>query len=212
MTNEVTKPNLTVQDGFDVDEQIDRRLIQGAIVKFVDGKWTMGGEPWPADTRVIVVDGLRAIQRWQAQKPIETFMDLPLPDLDNLNSKIPEEQWETDRDGNLRKPYQLNHVIYLLDPLTAAKFTSINSTIGQKVAYERLQDSIKMMRKLRGAHVSPIVKLSTTMMKTKRGLKQRPDLVIVDWIQFGPAQLPANEVKAIAPPSTGEIIDDEIPF
>jgi len=73
------------------------------------------------------------------------------------------------------------------------------------------------MRRIRGEHVYPIFKLHSAAMKTRFGIKQRPDFAIVDWTLLGPEQLPSSgEVKAIgapvAPPTAAEIIDDQIPF
>ena len=55
-------------------------------------------------------------------------------------------------------------------------------------------------------------------MKTKFGVKQRPEFIIHDWRYLGPA-IPNTEVKAIEhigepvkPPTTAEIFSDDLPF
>jgi hypothetical protein len=81
--------------------------------------------------------------------PIETITELPLPDADALNGAIPEAEWELGIDGKPRPPWQLNYVVYLLNPHDASVFTSINATTGQRIAFERLVDKMKFMRALR---------------------------------------------------------------
>jgi hypothetical protein len=49
------------------------------------------------------------------------------------------------------------------------------------------------MRKLRGENVYPVIMLSSKSMKTKSGIKQRPDFEIVDWRTLG------GSAPAIAP-------------
>jgi hypothetical protein len=74
------------------------------------------------------------------------------------------------------------------------------------------------MRMLRGSRVVPLVTLGAAQMKTKFGVKQRPDFVIVDWRDFGvTAQaLPAPEQKALGKPvsavSVAEELNDSINF
>jgi hypothetical protein len=69
------------------------------------------------------------------------------------------------------------------------------------------------MRRVRGTHVYPVVNLSVAPFKTKYGTKVRPHLIVIDWVMFGPPQLPASDgIKSIEAPKAAEIIDDEIPF
>ena len=64
------------------------------------------------------------------------------------------------------------------------------------------------MRKLRGPHVVPIVTVGSAPMKTHWGQKMRPDFRIVGWKGLA-AEQPL--LKPVAPPSTAELIDDELP-
>jgi hypothetical protein len=211
MSNDVAKTNdLVSHDGFDLYDEPDARLVQGTIAKFADGKWTIDGNPWPG-TALVAVDCLRVIQRWKDQKPIEVIRE-PLPDLEQLNKSVPVQEWELDLNGQPRPPYQLYLAIYGLDLKSMARFTIINSTIGLRIAFGHLVDSVRMARRVRGNHVLAVFKLGSAPMKTRFGLKQRPDFPVIDFVQFGPEQLPAdNGIKSIEAPKAAEIIDD-IPF
>src|SRR5262245_30808902 len=149
----------------------DDRIIRGDIIKFIDGRWTKGGEPFNTDTALVVIGTRRILQRWQDQQLVESIIDEPLPDVEKLNDKIPRDEWGTTPDGNERAPWQLNYVVYFLDPM-ASIYTSINSTKGHRAAYERLTERIDWMRALQKRHVWPVVKLSAVKF-TK--LKMRPD-------------------------------------
>jgi hypothetical protein len=74
--------------------------------------------------------------RWRDQQPVETITerpDQPLPDVDKLNAKIPKKQWELGLDGQPRPPWQLEFVVYLMNPETADLWTFINSTTGARI-------------------------------------------------------------------------------
>ena len=99
-----------------------------------------------------------ALQRWENQRPVETIVKQPgrpLPDADELNAKIPKKRWEKGLDGQLRAPWVKQHIAYLLDPKDASVFTFINSTVGARIAVERLerqgQDDARAARREGGA-------------------------------------------------------------
>jgi hypothetical protein len=160
------------------------RLIQGVILKCVDGRW-LDAEGQTPPAQLLVLGTIRALQCWQEQKPIDTIIEAPggepLPDVDELNAKIPEDEWEAGLDGKPRPPWQLNYVVYLIDPETADTYTFLNSTRGAQIAVERLSDKIKWMRAMRGANVTPIVKLDSRPMKTAFGEKLRPEFTVLEW-------------------------------
>ena len=213
-------PAVADHDGFD-DTNIDDHLIQGTIVRCVDGIWSAKDEAsFSKETRLIVLKSAEALQRWENQRPVETIPKHhgeALPDLDELNAKIPKKRWEKGLDGEPREPWVHQYIVYLLNPKDASVFTFINSTMGARVAVERLRGKVKMMRALRGEKVCPIVELSAKPMKTGFGLKQRPDFVIHDWCNLGgprATSAPALEHvgEPVKPVSTKEELDDEILF
>jgi hypothetical protein len=121
-------------------------------------------------------------------KPVETIKKtpgVPLPDVEELNAKIPQSEWEMGQDRKPRPPYQHQYLVYLLNPNDASLITYINSTFGALKAVSALKDRVKWMRALRGARVVPIVTLDSKPMPTAFGLKRRPEFTIVQWRDLG---------------------------
>jgi hypothetical protein len=214
-------PTVIADDGF-ADGSADDRLIQGTIIRCVDGRWTTrDGTAFAPETRLLALAVTQALQHWHDQMPVETIIkhgSEPLPNVDELNAKIPEAEWEDGLDGNPRPPWVKQHVVYLLDPKDASLYTFINSTVGALIAVERLKDKVKWMRALRGAKVVPVVKLDAKQMPTKRGPKMRPEFTVLEWRDLGglPAAtaVPALEHigQPVAPPSVNEELNDTLPF
>src|SRR5262249_47478214 len=79
----------------------DDRLIQGTLIRCVDGRWTdKDGAPAPA--QLIALGNTTVLQRWKDQRPIETIVKQPgkpLPNVDDLNDEIPQSEWEPGIDG-----------------------------------------------------------------------------------------------------------------
>lgn len=223
----VVKPEpLTIlTDGWDDTDSADDRVIQGTLIKCVDGHWTNRDKnAIPAGTRLLALAAHQLLQHWHDGQPVETILKKPgepLPDIDELNAKIPQKQWETGLDGKPRPPWQKLCLVYLLDGTNAERFTFINSTVGARIAVENLKDQVKWMRAMRGADVFPVVELSSAPMKTKMGTKIRPDFRVVGWRRLGdsetrpdtgaPPTTPAIG-KPVAPVSSREALNDEIPI
>jgi hypothetical protein len=166
-------PVVTIDDDGFNDDQIDNGLIKGGIARCVDGLWSLRDET-PLPKTLIGLSCTEALQRWEAKLPAETIVrrgGQPLPDVDTLNARIPKKKWEQGLDGKPRPPWQLQHVVYLLDPRDASVITYLNSTAGAKIAVRELKDRVAMMRKLRGSNVVPIVELSSKIMRTQFGQK-----------------------------------------
>jgi hypothetical protein len=224
MRNEETKTeNLlaVVGDGFGDDDAVGR-LIQGTIVRCVDGRWaTRDGTTFPPDTRLLALATTTALQRFKDQRRVDEIVKRfgePLPDVDELNAKIPADEWEEGLDGNPRPPWVKQRVVYLLDPRDASTYTYVNSTVGALIAVERLKERVKWMRTLRGERVVPVVKLDAKSMPTKFGQKMRPEFTIIEWRDFGGLQTTATTPpierlgQAMTPPSTAEELNDVIRF
>jgi hypothetical protein len=210
-------------DGFNDLAVIDR-VIVGVMTRCVDGQWTGDGMPIPKDTRLLALATTMVLQHWQDETPIETIRAKPgqsytaLVDLrDDLNSKIDESTWETGMDGSPRPPWVLSFIVYMLNPVTAEKFTYVNSTIGARIAVADLKDKVASMRAIKGEHVIAEVELASKPMKTKFGQKIRPHFDVVGWKTFDtghkPAQLESPRgIQPVEPPTLGEEIKDEISF
>jgi hypothetical protein len=199
------------------DIEVDDRVIQGALAKCVDGHWSTKDGATPPK-QLLALATTTVLQLWEDKMPVETIIKRsgqPWPDVDELNAKIPEENWEIGLDGEPRPPWQKQFVVYLLDPNSAAKFTFANGTVGARIAVANLKDQIKWMRAMRGDNVVPLVELSNKPMKTKFGQKLRPDFKIVGWRNLGVGlskEAAPLQIGSVAPPSIGEEMRDSIPW
>jgi hypothetical protein len=176
------------------------RLIQGVILKCVDGRWADGdGLTPPAEMLVIGSD--RVLRCWGADNDLLDYEveqpGEPLPDVDELNAKIPEEEWGSDLNNEPRPPWERCVRAFLLDPEKANVYTFLNSTVGARIAVERLEDRIKWKRAIRGANVVPVVKLDSRPMKTKKAgvTKQRPEFTVIDFREFSGAKLAFPQIE-----------------
>ena len=162
------------------------------------------------------------------------------PDVAAMNAAVPESEWTEGPDGKPRGPWQAQHIVYLLNPLTMDRYTFPTGTTGGHIAVADLVDKVKWMRRLRGENVYPVVTLSDTFMNTRFGGRQRPHFIIKRWVGLGedgktqalpaptsptlpPAdateQPPAAEkpkqdpsgLRTVEEPSVAEDLDDSIP-
>jgi hypothetical protein len=178
--NDVTKTSLptTVHDGFpDATDLNAGGVIRGVRLKYVEGAWTADGAKVPTGTKLVAWAVGQALQLWRDKLPVETVLKqpgVPLPDVDELNSKIPQAQWEKGLNGP-RPPWVKQQIVYLLNPIDGSEFTFVSGTTGAAIAVERLQDKVKNVRMLRGQRVVPVVELGSKPMPTKFGIKPRPD-------------------------------------
>jgi hypothetical protein len=217
---------IPIEDDFDAGATTDR-LIQGVILRCVDGRWSdRDGVSFPNGTQMLCMGTTQAVQRWQDKTPIETYTERPLPDVELLNEAIPKDQWEEGLNGP-RPPYVLQHIAYLLDPRDASFYTFINGTVNARIAVERLTEKVRAMRILRGQRVTPIVELGSKPMSTSFGQKMRPEFIVVDWRELGggslvetkptpqlpPAQDAQQQIgKPVKPVSVAEELNDELPW
>jgi hypothetical protein len=216
--------------GFDFRD----RLIQGVLCKWNAEHGWIDRDGIVLPELVLVAGIAKVIQRFQNRVCTNTIYE-PLPDLDELNSQVPEAEWELDLTGKKRPPYALHHVVYLVNPVDASVYTYIGGSMGAAAAVDRLESRISMMRTMRGASVSPLVELREAPFKTRYCMKSRPEFVIRDWRDLGaPAieeqpvtpQLPApskvpNKLdeyvklvagQAVKPVTAAEELNDEIPW
>jgi cell division septation protein DedD len=179
-------------DGFDGPRNTGR--VRGTFLKWNDstGWVTRDGLAPPQPLLVIAVKEL--LQRWLAGEP-ENIFDQPLPDPDELNAAIPKSEWETGIDGVPRPPWAHTVAVYLVCPATGQAFTYTSSTIGAHIAYDQLREAVITMRALRGARVMPLVLLGDRPMKTKFGMKLRPNFEIIGWRAPGEPQPIAGEMQ-----------------
>jgi len=179
-------------------------LVTDPVLRCVDGNWTYreDGQPVPPDRQFLVLATARGLQCWQGGQRLNEIVERPgepLPDVEELNGKIPVAEWDEGLDGKPRPPWMLHYATYLLDVCDAAKYVAINSTAGMKRAWKLLNDRIEWMRALRGENVTPLVVLRAKPMPTDYGKKLRPHFEIIEWRSLGGARstIEAEPVKAI---------------
>jgi hypothetical protein len=218
MSDELVK----YDDGFGTP---DRRNspIKGTLVKFgVDGVWkTKDGLTVDPDLKLVAMGTTTIIQCWQDKMPVDTIYETPgqpLPDVDELNAQIPRNEWPIGVNGEPQGPWQLQRLLYLLDPATANKFTFATGTIGGAIAISKLKECVTDYRRLQGEGVCAVVTLANAPFKTKYGMKVRPSLRIVGWHHFGnggggqSALLPTSNGNGTAQPTFKEELNDSIEY
>jgi hypothetical protein len=202
-------------DGYEDANQEER--VNGPFLKFVDGEWSIGGIPIDDRTyRPLALAVAHTATRWRDQSVVDEIVDKPLPDLDELNAAIPKEEWELNMDGQPRAPWSDTFKIYFLDTATGERAIYATSTIGGKIAWGRLVDKTQWMRRLRGENVVARVELGTAPMKTRFGMKKRPDFKILEWVDLNSGTpLPATDapqLQKVEEPTVAEDLNDEIPW
>jgi hypothetical protein len=198
-------------DGWD-DRDESGRIVRGTLIKCTDGIWTKAGEtePLSPDLRLLAASTITILQHWFDNKPVQTIIKqagVPLPDIDELNSRIPETEWEDGLDGNPRPPWQLQRIVYFIDPVTMAQYTFASGTFGARIAVEALKDAIYWRRAIEGPGIVPLIRLSAVPMKTRFGRKMRPDFVVDSWRNLGGKDGGPTPVEGPQPPRQLEKVD-----
>jgi hypothetical protein len=215
------------------DRQQGGSMIQGTMLKFTsEAEWVTGnGDPMSRECELIVIDLVRAVEKWIDQKMVEKLLVPPgtkFPNIRAMNDAAPRSEWREDLNGVLVGPWQMRYFVYLLDAHTLDKFTWPTGTIGGGMCCREIAEKTTWMRKYRGPKVSAVITLDDTFMKTRFGGRQRPHFNVVRWIGFDggdalPAPKPALEgggaaAKPEAPPwneveqpSLREELNDDLP-
>jgi hypothetical protein len=216
------------EDGVEGNERPEGAgIIQGILAKFTnEATWTTrDGDELPA-LELVAVNVGRVVQKWSEDgQPVETIILEPhqkFPDIEEMNEKIPRTEWVEGPDGQMRGPWQAQHILYLLDPTTMNKYTYPTGTAGGRIAIRELHNKIMWMRRLRGQTVYPVIVLSSAFMKTRFGGRQRPHFQIVRWVRLGgegdevkalplPQPPPRSDLPVVEEPSLREELNDDIP-
>ena len=196
------------------EEQVSERSIIGQRVRFGnDGKWRLPGQV-ELTKPVIAVNVRRSIIKWgkDKKKPPETIFlkaGEKIPDLKKKNEETPKSEWVTGFDGKPKGPWEAQHVVYMIDPISIDQYSYPTSTIGGGIAVRELIDRILWMRRFRGNKVYPIVQLATRIMSIQQGSAERPrpHFEIVDWAGLNPASdklIPASDARQLPPQQPAE--------
>jgi hypothetical protein len=196
---------------------------KGEILKFTD-RWSLrGGAPLQAKGPLLVIfpEGpvvpFRMLRRWQPT--VETIVPGPgaeLPDPDEMNSRIPREEWELDRlTGQPRAPWSKYFILYLLDPTTAALFTYYNNTIGCRMLVTRIEERVQWGRALFGDDAMLLAQLADRPFHTQYGERRAPDLEVLGFRRFAGGGLRVIDQAALEEvrlPPPKDTLGDEIAF
>jgi hypothetical protein len=211
-------------DGFDhADGEARSSVIKGRLVKFSnDAAWLINDdEELPGDLELVAVDIVRVVQKWRDKAPVETRILAPdekFPDIKQLNAETPRSEWVEGPDGELRGPWQSQHIVYLLDIKTMDTYSFATGTVGGAIAVRDLRERTSWMRRMRGSNVFPVVTVSDVFMNTRFGGRQRPHFKIRRWVSFGGngglsvAESPAPQLTAVTKPTVAEETGDEVRY
>jgi hypothetical protein len=188
------------------DEQVSERAIIGQLVRFTnEGQWMLP-EQIQLVKPLVVVNARRTVTRWgKNKKPAETIFLKPgekIPDLEARNEETPRSEWIEGFDGKPRGPWQAQHIIYLIDPISIDQYSYPTSTTGGGIAVRELIDRILWMRRFKGDAVYPVVRLSNRFMKTAYSGRLRPHFEIMGWRKFDPGgggMIPVNDPRQLPP-------------
>jgi hypothetical protein len=199
----------TRDDGWhDAAQDADTRLSRGVRLKFKDGKFhDENGSELPDGVTAIALGLRHAWVRWADHRPVEIIERKPgeaLPKRETLGY-LAKDQWEIGPSGAPTDPWVNTRFLYLIGK-SGAIYTFTTSSMGGSGAIEKLADAIEFMRQVRPGAV-PEIELRSAPMKTRYGLRTKPDFPIVGW-RGGDDTL----AKQLPAPSTEELLNDEIPW
>jgi hypothetical protein len=146
------------------------------------------------------------LRRWKDGQPTD-IDDKPLPDPEQLNSAIPQSEWEMGKDGKPRPPWHHTVGIYLIDPATGNGYRYEHDTVGAHMCWDELREAVINMRLLRGDKCLPLVRPSEKPWKVPTGLRKRPFLEILGWKTPGGdrAGIPAKPVPRLSGPAVAPV-------
>ena len=122
--------------------------------------------------------------------------------MEKRNEETPKSEWVEGYDHKPKGPWQAQHVVYLVDPVSIDQYTYPTATIGGGFAVRELIDRILLMRRFKGNTVYPVVELGTRPMPIQRGTttRPRPHFEIVNWTRFETDEanaIPANDARQL---------------
>lgn len=186
------------------------RVIQGTLLRFAnEGQWkNSNGEAISPQLELCVHSVARVVQKWIDDTPLHDLTrhlhpSEAIPDLDAMNDKCPKSEWGVDFNNKPKGPWQFQHIIYLFNLDTYAKYSWPFNTVGGNIAREELVDATKMKRLIANSpNVYPVIVLGSAHMNTAYGGRLRASLIIKRWISFGAqGALPGAPAPAALPPA-----------
>ena len=202
---------------------------RGEVLKFTHRWEVRSGAPLQVENSLLAlfppgtITGFRILRKWEPL-PTETIVpdaDGKLPDPDELNGRIPSEQWGMGLDGKPRPPWSKYFILYLLDTSTAALYTFMNNTIGSRLAITGIEERTEWGRALFGDDVMPLLKLTDRPFPTKFGERRKPAFDVLGFRRFaegGVLRIVDQNASAEllrdvgSPPPAKDTLRDDIPF
>jgi hypothetical protein len=179
MTNDLTSQQPDEDDGYGGSLTPSQSVRNYARWTDSAGWFDRDGQPLPTAMLVPAVN--EGLQKWKNNIP-DFIWTKPLPDPQQLNSAIPQSEWEKGLNSNdLRPPWERIIAVILVDPATGAVYRYTSSTVGARIAFDALRESVITTRMLRGTKVIPLVHLDERPFKTNFGMRKRPHFQVVGW-------------------------------
>jgi hypothetical protein len=210
-------PPSEFDDGFGVAEPGAGSLIQGKMVRFKDDSFLIGGtDHMPEDVkRLTVVSMLTLWTKWCDGKPthVVTPTGQVHPQREEMGD-LDQDEWEAGLDGRPSDPWRDSRHVVMVHDASAQVFTFVTATVGGRIAVSNLKSQIALYRRVH-KHACPVIELGRADMKTKVGVKQRPDLRVVGWLDPTPEAVPPASPKQLPPASalkSADVLNDRIPF
>ena len=128
------------------------------------------------------------VQKFVAQKLVDTIVvpdNEKMPDVAAMNEAAPREEWGTDLNGNPAGPYVRVLVLKMLDANTMDRFAFVTSSVGGSIAVGDLSDKTKVMRRLNGPNVAPVVSCAITNFQDPIQPEEAAGLRVLRWIALG---------------------------
>jgi hypothetical protein len=195
-------------DGFAVQDRDGGSLISGKMLKFTDGKFFVDKvEQVPIGTKLAAVAMITAWVHWKDGKPVEhrvTLAGEKHPEREELPDQD-ESLWPNGLNGEPEEPWKDTRYLHLVNQETGADFTFVTDSFGGRRGVSELRRQIANVRGVR-PNAMPIVELASVSMKTKFGIKPRPEFKVIDWRK---GMAPEQAAPKLPP---GGDMDDDIPF
>jgi hypothetical protein len=205
-------------DGFDECDDIEGQEQytgqQGQRVKFTnDFRWVLAsGETINPDREFVVSRIKRVVLKWGTdQKPVEYIVlkaDEKFPDIERKNKETPRSEWVPDpfKKGELKGPWVAQHIVELIDSVTADKFWFPTNTGGGHRGVTELREKILWIHRTNGENAFPVVSLIDSFYTKNFGGKQRPHFVFRRCIRMdglpdgGGGELSRSDAPQLTPP------------
>jgi hypothetical protein len=153
---------------------------------------TREGEVISSNRELVALGLKKFINKFVGKTLVDTIIvpnNEKVPDIEKMNEAAPREEWSPDpyNDGKMKGPYVLVLVLKLIDLVTLDRFAFVTQSKGGAIAIGDLTDKTKIMRRLRGRDVAPVVTCHTIAFPIKKRniIKRRPDFRVARWIRFG---------------------------